>query len=381
MRLSIRIATLLLLVLPAIAAAQATRIDTIYTPPGYPGGALRGTIFIPETSKGAGVVLLHGGGGSRSDLYTWCDSLAANGYVAMAISYPDLSVPNSNYPLPVRAFKTGVEFLRANASRFGITTNKIMGLGISYGALVLGQAIAADNRDDIIGTDPAIDDAVQGAVLLYGTYNMRRWMGANYDWFVQNFYGGDTALARAGNTIENLDRITAPVLLAHGTADDVYESNQSQELNDSLIRRGKQSQIALFADQGHMFDFDFHDGGFSQAGLGVKQLAVTFLNSLVAGASVDAPGTGMVGNLACRVVPNPASSQASVSFCLRQPGNVTVEVIDLLGREVMRQETGALDAGCRDHAIRLDGIPAGAYYCRVRAGNEMGLVPVVIREN
>ncbi len=379
MKSSLRLATLLLLFLPALAAAQTTVLDTIYTPPGYPGGALRGTIFIPETNKGAAVVLLHGGGGSRSDLSVWCDSLAANGFVAMAISYPDLSVPNSEYPKPVRAFKTGVEFLRANAGRFGITTNKIMGLGISYGAMVLGQAITSDNRDEILGTNSAIDDAVQGAVLLYGAYNLRRMLGNDYNAFVANFYGGDTALARAGDPMSNLDRLTSAVLMAHGTADDVYFPDQSQELNNALAALGKRSQLALFRNGGHMFDFNFNTGGFSQAGLVMKGLAVDFFNSLLSQASVDVADVMPGRALACGAVPNPAVSQVAISFCLREAANVTLTLVDPLGREVLRHEAGAFDAGCGEQSIRLDELPAGTYYCRVQAGEQAGLVPVIVR--
>jgi hypothetical protein len=71
--------------------------------------------------------------------------------------------------------------------------------------------------------------------------------------------------------------------------------------------------------------------------------------------------------------PNPFSSTTSVPFRLREDGRATVEVFDLAGRRVARLADGPRSAG--EHAVAWDGrddsgrpVPAGVYFCRLRAG-------------
>ena len=154
------------MVLPdALHSQGVTMLDTVYTPPGYPDGPLTATIFIPgpSTDRGVGVILGRYTNATRLTAKVWCDTLAARGYLAMTIDYGNLDT--SFYPKPQRAFKTAIEFLRRNAERFGVTTNKIVGFGQSQGSLIWGQTMIWDNDDSFFGTDPAIDDRLDAAVV------------------------------------------------------------------------------------------------------------------------------------------------------------------------------------------------------------------------
>src|ERR1700690_3117874 len=148
--------------------AQAISVsDPAYPPPGYPEGPLLARMFVPAVSNGIGVVLLHGSSLNRLVAIPWCDTLAAYGYVAMSIEYPDFAP----YPREARTAKVAVEFLRRNASRFDITTGKIAGFGMSQGAYTWGETIIWDNDDVYFQTDSTIDDHLDAAVLLYGGYD------------------------------------------------------------------------------------------------------------------------------------------------------------------------------------------------------------------
>lgn len=244
-------------VLTIAAAAPAgsqtiTVFDTVFTPPNYSSGSLLATMFVPAVSNGIGVVLVHGSGGGRGSQRPWCDTLAAYGYVAMSIDY----VEGSTYPEEPRTAKIAVEFLRRNASRFGITTDQIVGWGMSRGAWIWGQAIPWDNADSTFLTDPAVDDHLNAAILLYGYY--------------------------AGTCIPFVSNITTPVLLMHGTADVVVPYQQSVELNDSLIAHNKVAQLLLFEGAPHAFDLNYPAANaFTLDGLVAKDTALAFLRRTV----------------------------------------------------------------------------------------------------
>ncbi|MAQ94343.1 MAG: cellulase [Rhodothermaceae bacterium] len=79
------------------------------------------------------------------------------------------------------------------------------------------------------------------------------------------------------------------------------------------------------------------------------------------GGPVDAePGAEAV-DLGLSVSPNPAAGPATVRFRLDEAGDVTVRLVDLLGREVRRAHSGPLAAGPHTVALAAAGLPAGVY--------------------
>ena len=79
------------------------------------------------------------------------------------------------------------------------------------------------------------------------------------------------------------------------------------------------------------------------------------------GGPVDAePGAEAV-DLGLSVSPNPAAGPATVRFRLDEAGDVTVRLVDLLGREVRRAHNGPLAAGPHTVALAAAGLPAGVY--------------------
>ncbi len=121
--------------------------------------------------NGIGVVVVHGGGGTQQSTSGWRDTLAAHGYVVMSIDYPDLGQYPDVYPKAARAVKLAVQYLRRNAVTYGITTNKIVGVGMSQGAIAWGEAMIWDNDYGYFQTDSTISDHLDAAILLYGYYD------------------------------------------------------------------------------------------------------------------------------------------------------------------------------------------------------------------
>ena len=67
--------------------------------------------------------------------------------------------------------------------------------------------------------------------------------------------------------------------------------------------------------------------------------------------------------------PNPLRGQAVIPFALAEPGRVTLEVFDLLGRRVALLADGEIAAG--EHRVTFDarGVSAGVYVVRLRSGD------------
>ncbi|HEY6196379.1 MAG TPA: glucoamylase family protein [Candidatus Eisenbacteria bacterium] len=68
-----------------------------------------------------------------------------------------------------------------------------------------------------------------------------------------------------------------------------------------------------------------------------------------------------------RVAPDPVTGHSRVSFRLAKPGEVTLDLLDLQGRAVLRLAAGPFAAGEHSEIVGRDGMPAGIYWLRLRA--------------
>lgn len=284
--------TVLTVCTDSVSAQYYTTLDTVYTPLGFELGEFMATINIPERPNGVGIVLAHGaypeGPFQRQTMQIWCDTLAAHGYLAMSIDYYSIDVSGGTsidtsaaYPNQATTFKTAVEFLRKNAERFHLTTNKIVGFGMSGGAVHWGQSMIWDNDDSFFHTDSNVDDRVDAAVLLYGFYDNASF---HPEWanpvlekhFALKPYYRDSK----GSCIANVQNITTPIMLLHGTSDKNVYYEQSVQLHDSLVALGKESHLVLYEGQSHGFDLTdfFPPHQFTSTGIMAKDTILKFLN-------------------------------------------------------------------------------------------------------
>jgi hypothetical protein len=68
--------------------------------------------------------------------------------------------------------------------------------------------------------------------------------------------------------------------------------------------------------------------------------------------------------------PNPFNPTTTVPFAIAFPTDVSVEVVDMLGRRVMVLSKGLLPAGRHEVILDAAHLPSGVYFYRVRAGNQ-----------
>ncbi len=69
------------------------------------------------------------------------------------------------------------------------------------------------------------------------------------------------------------------------------------------------------------------------------------------------------------VYPNPAKTQATLQFNLKERSTVNLMIADELGRPVKTIVNESMDAGEHKFPFSSDNLPTGIYYCTIRAGN------------
>jgi pectinesterase len=102
--------------------------------------------------------MIHGGGwnsGDRTMLYPMATELAANGYVAFTVDYR-LS-PEAKFPAAIFDLKYSVKWLKANAEKYNIDTNKIAILGCSAGGTLASFVGATINNSEFEPRDNSPD--------------------------------------------------------------------------------------------------------------------------------------------------------------------------------------------------------------------------------
>jgi len=369
-----RIVALLLVAAAHCCAQSYSVLDTLYTLGVNDGGPLTASIYIPSRPNGVGVVLTHGYTGTRQTLKLWCDTLASNGYVAMAIDYHDFS--NATYgifPRPVREHKLAVEFLRRNAARFGVLGGRVAGFGQSEGSYHWAEAITWDNDDAYFGTDPAIDDRLDCAVFLYGMYDQYSFLqsGIPFNSLYAHYFSADTSARRTkGNSLANVARVTTPVLLLHGTSDQTVQYQQTVEFHDSLVAHGKTAPMKLFSGQPHLFEFTSSlPQKFTAAGLVAKDTVLAFLLRSTQITAAEEAGEAVPRSFSLEQnYPNPFNPATTIEFQLGQAGAVRLEVFDLLGRKVATIFEGQLPPGRHRRTWDAGTLGSGMYLYRLTAG-------------
>ena len=90
------------------------------------------------------------------------------------------------------------------------------------------------------------------------------------------------------------------------------------------------------------------------------------------------PETASIDNINVSVYPNPVSSQATVSFELKESGNVSYQVFDMTGRMVMNQNMGRIAEGEHQITINAENLSAGSYILRLSQGARTNTVKFMV---
>jgi acetyl esterase/lipase len=229
------------------------------------GGSQSMDIIRPHNTSHAvqpAVLLIHGGGfraGTKESYLPLAIKLAEHGYVAATVNYR--LAPRNQFPAAVEDVKTAVRFLRANAAKYEIDSNRIGTLGGSAGAhlaLMLGLTAGVS---DFEGSGPNREQssAVQCVVDEYGPTDFTQSYSKSVDAaeVLPMFLGGDLDHERLAHMRASpLNWVTpnaAPTLAIHGTADNYVAYEQSLWIIERLIAAGVPAELETITGAGHGF--------------------------------------------------------------------------------------------------------------------------------
>jgi acetyl esterase/lipase len=309
------------------AIAQSfTTLETVFTPSTYPDGALNGTLFLPSTFNGTAVVLVHELGADRSTMDVWGDTLAAHGFLALSIDYPDSSY--AMFPQPVRAVVAGAQFLRSLSAE-SPAVSRVGVLGRSLGAILAADAKMDDVDYSLLGIDSEYSGQVDFDVLLYGLYDFQHFLTSTLPLsdYIYAYFSGDASLESSQEPVLHASDFTCPILLIHGTDDSVLEYQQSLSFYDSLIANGQNANLITVPGAGHLFETN--GDSFTTLGLPIKDSVLRFLTQ----SDLGVANNSQMPNL--QAFPNPLP-QGGMLHIPDQSGNGTdVIASDIMGRRTL----------------------------------------------
>ncbi|WP_157102412.1 alpha/beta hydrolase [Sphingobium sp. TCM1] len=211
------------------------------------------------------VIYVHGGGwmaghtrqsGAFSDFTAVLADLSARGYVVASLEYR-LS-GEAPFPAAIDDVRSGIRFLKANASSYGIDAKHVAIWGGSAGgqlaalaALDCGHAPGGEDKSNI-----GENDCVQGAVGWYGVYDFAT-MPQSAIPRAENTYldciKGACPPERiaAASPASHVDAKDPPMLLIHGTEDKTVPATQSQELAAKLKSAHIPVTLEIISGVGH----------------------------------------------------------------------------------------------------------------------------------
>jgi serine protease AprX len=90
-------------------------------------------------------------------------------------------------------------------------------------------------------------------------------------------------------------------------------------------------------------------------------------------------GLAETGNLEVACYPNPVSSQSAISFDLKEPSHVLLEIFDNLGQKVSVLADENVSAGTQHITWNAEGKPPGTYYYRLEADGQKSSGTMIVK--
>lgn len=235
-------------------------------------------LLVPASATAVPVVVwIHGGGwssGSRTPIPPGVAALCGRGYAVASIEYR--LTPTWRWPTQIQDAKGAVRWLRANAATYGLDPDRIGAWGPSAGghlAAMLGTsggvatATVGSTTVDLegaVGGNLDRSSRVQAVVALYPATDflaMQLYPSSND----HNAAASAESSLVGGPVQSRPERVATadpgthataddpPVLLLHGTNDDLIPFSQSVLLDRALRSHGVSSTLVAFPGAGHGF--------------------------------------------------------------------------------------------------------------------------------
>jgi acetyl esterase/lipase len=242
------------------------------------GRTLRLDLYLPEDANGECpvVLYLHGGAfmvGSRANnAEERLIPVARSGIAIASAEYRFSDV--ATYPSQVHDVKAAVRWLRANASGYGYSANRVGAWGASAGgylALMLGLTAGSPEHEGTLGEHRDESSSVEAVTAWFAVADLpvadlgppadrelppfivgpppqpsvlARFLGVQY-------VADEVDFARSASPAHRADAATAAFLLMHGDADGLVGEEQSRRMHAALIEAGADSTLLMIAGANH----------------------------------------------------------------------------------------------------------------------------------
>ena len=215
---------------------------------------------VPEPAPA--IVFVHGGAwvsGDPSQAAGNALHAARRGIATVALSYR--LAPHHPFPAPLHDVRRGLRWIRAHASEIGIDPKRLVLMGLSAGAHLVVLAHLSAGLASLEPEFPPelrdVTETVRGIVAHYGPYDLTRsrspWIDA-----LLGPAAGDAETARRASPLHHSARARVPLLLVHGTGDEVVSWRESARMHEALQADGKASELVLLDGAPHAFQIDWH---------------------------------------------------------------------------------------------------------------------------
>lgn len=135
--------------------------------------------------------------------------------------------------------------------------------------------------------------------------------------------------------------------------DDINDSNTASRVADLPVRQGQKIYVRV-SDLGATGANQYNIAGV---------VALDFSFSVLTGTTPEFDPAML------SLYPNPTSGEVTVVLEVKQPGNVAIEITDVMGRKIRMQTAYCTHAGKNEVSLSLAGHPAGTYLVKVLQGN------------
>lgn len=223
-------------------------------------------LYIPDNSDTKPLIIwVHGGAWHSGSKEGPPLDLVRRGFPMASISYRR-SI-EAVFPAQIHDINAAVRFLRANATQFGYSAEKIILWGSSAGGHLVALAGMANGDkylEGSVGDHLNISSDIQGTIDFYGPTNFNTILNQSTPHGLSVrapalalLYGmptddaGDRGISGLASPVNYVDANDPPIFIAHGDQDYQVPINQSIELFGKCQQFGVESKIEFITNNGH----------------------------------------------------------------------------------------------------------------------------------